>query len=207
MMCGVSWLEVFAPYKPRYAASICWMNNKHASLVFFLLPVAALLAENFLLFLVTVYGIHSSRARDLQQQPAAGTSVKFAENVEDKKWCRQKNRIYFIIYLKLSLIMGLTWTFGFLASFLRIRLLWYPFIVFNSLQGAFIFVFFDVKWKVYFTAYEKVMGKSHPRKNQHLRRTLLRRISRHGTNTTTQTGLVLQTDPSVKLYNHGEGLY
>ena len=94
-MCRVSWLEVFAPYKPRYAASICWMNNKHASLVFFLLPVAALLAENFLLFLVTVYGIHSSRARDLQQQqqPAAGTSVKFAKNVEDKKWSRQKNRI------------------------------------------------------------------------------------------------------------------
>ena len=94
IMCRVSWLEVFAPYKPRYAASICWMNNKHASLVFFLLPVAALLAENFLLFLVTVYGIHSSRARDLQQQqPTAGTGVKFAENVEDKKWSRQKNRI------------------------------------------------------------------------------------------------------------------
>ena len=93
IMCRVSWLEVFAPYKPRYAASICWMNNKHASLVFFLLPVAALLAENFLLFLVTVYGIHSSRAQDLQQQqPTAGTGVKFAENVEDKKWSRQKNR-------------------------------------------------------------------------------------------------------------------
>ena len=71
----MSWLEELAPYKPRYAASLCWMNNKLASLVFFLVPVAALLAENFLLFLLTVYGIHSSRARELQQQPPAGTSA------------------------------------------------------------------------------------------------------------------------------------
>ena len=35
-----------------------------------------------------------------------------------------------------------------------------------------------MKWKVYFTAYEKVMGKSHPKKNQHMKQTLMKWMNR-----------------------------
>ena len=73
--------------------------------------------------------------------------------------------------------MGLTWLFGFLASFLKLGFLWYPFIIINGLQGTFIFIFFDLKWKVYFTAYEKIMGKTHPKKGKHLKKTFMKWMS------------------------------
>ncbi|RWR98403.1 hypothetical protein B4U79_05848, partial [Dinothrombium tinctorium] len=38
--------------------------------------------------------------------------------------------------------MGFTWAFGFIASFTGITYLWYPFIIFNGLQGVFIFLSF-----------------------------------------------------------------
>ena len=77
--------------------------------------------------------------------------------------------------------MGLTWLFGFLASFLKMSVLWYPFIILNGLQGTFIFIIFDLKWKVYFTAYEKIIGKVHPRKSQHLKKTFMKWMSQSST--------------------------
>ncbi|RWS01256.1 hypothetical protein B4U79_11195 [Dinothrombium tinctorium] len=45
--------------------------------------------------------------------------------------------------------MGFTWDFGFIASFNGIAFLWYPFIIFNGLQGVFIFLSFSFKRKTY----------------------------------------------------------
>ena len=42
----------------------------------------------------------------------------------------------------------------------------YPFIILNSLQGTAIFAFFDLKWKVYYTAWEKVTGRPHPHRRK-----------------------------------------
>lgn len=41
-----------------------------------------------------------------------------------------------LVYIKLSAIMGLTWGFGFLAALVNHTALWYPFIIFNTLQGV-----------------------------------------------------------------------
>ena len=88
--------------------------------------------------------------------------VKFAGNREEEERIWYKRRVGFLLYIKLSTLLGLTWVFGLVASIMDMPSLWYPFIILNSLQGTFIFVFFDLKWRVYYTAYEKLTGKSHP---------------------------------------------
>jgi hypothetical protein len=55
--------------------------------------------------------------------------------------------------------MGLTWIFGFIAAFARVQFLWYPFIVFNGLQGAFIFVMFDMKRKIGYMLWDKYISQ------------------------------------------------
>ena len=40
--------------------------------------------------------------------------------------------------------------------------LWYPFILFNALQGAFIFLAFDCKRKIYFMIYLWINKRPHP---------------------------------------------
>ena len=157
-------------YKPNYAEKVCWINNPNSSFLFFMLPIGSLLAENFIFFVLTVHGIHSKTFKhSLQPERNNKSFVKFAMSKDENRKEKSKRTNQFLIYLKLSVIMGLTWMFGFLASFLKIPVLWYLFIIFNSLQGTFIFIFFDLKWKVYYTAYEKIMGGPHPdRKLLHL---------------------------------------
>ena len=53
-----------------------------------------------------------------------------------------------IIYVKLSVVMGLGWLLGFVAAFVDWSGLWYIFIVVNSLQGAMLCVAFVVTRQV-----------------------------------------------------------
>ena len=96
--------------------------------------------------------------------------MKFAGNKEEEERIWYKRRVGFLLYIKLSTLLGLTWVFGLVASIMDMPSLWYPFIILNSLQGTFIFVFFDLKWRVYYTAYEKLTGKSHPDRRRRKRK-------------------------------------
>ena len=49
---------------------------------------------------------------------------------------------------QLTAIMGFTWIFGFVASFSGIQFFWYPYIVFNSLQGALVCLAFVCNQRV-----------------------------------------------------------
>jgi hypothetical protein len=60
-----------------------------------------------------------------------------------------------MIYAKLSVVMGLGWMIGFLATFTGLTALWYVFIVFNSLQGAFICLAFVITRQVLRLAQEQ----------------------------------------------------
>jgi hypothetical protein len=71
----------------------------------------------------------------------------------------RKDQIRFYLYLKLFTIMGLTWIFGFIAAFAHVQWLWYPFIVLNGLQGAFIFVMFDIKRKIGYMLWDKYISR------------------------------------------------
>ena len=77
---------------------------------------------------------------------------KFAKRIKSKlsKQLRiqKKLRVRLALYCKLALIMGLTWVFAFMSIHTQLIVFEYLFIVFNGLQGTFIFLAFDAKKKI-----------------------------------------------------------
>ncbi|XP_055998836.1 G-protein coupled receptor Mth2-like [Ostrea edulis] len=116
--------------KPGYGTGMCWISNSRGLLVFFLVPIAILLFSNFVFFLISAISIHMS-------------SKKISRILKRKNTCK------LLIYIKLSVVMGLTWCFGFSAAATNSQALWYLFIFFNTLQGLFIATFFVCTKKVF----------------------------------------------------------
>ena len=106
--------------------NMCWIVNGRAVLYIFGSPVAAVITANAVLFVRTVVALRrtmstASRARPPKQQ-----------------------RSTFVIYLRLTSLMGFMWLFGFLANVDVLSFLYYPFILCNTLQGVFICVSFTL---------------------------------------------------------------
>ena len=107
---------------------LCWFANSTALAIYFFFPASFLILVNIFLFIVTVYCLHQTKA-----EPAV------------TRHSGRKECVRFWVYTKLSLIMGLSWACAIAASFTELSDLWYPFIILNSLQGAFIFIMFNTK--------------------------------------------------------------
>ena len=151
-------------FAPKYGINICWISNRKALAVFFVLPVAIMLLGNLLLFSITVHSI-------LQQKKAAQFAVGSTASSCQQSSTNNKQQIRFILYIKLALIMGLGWIFGLVASVANVSALWYPFIFFNALQGAFIFLAFGCKRKILFMIYQWATNRPHPSDNSTTTRT------------------------------------
>ncbi|XP_072034137.1 uncharacterized protein [Amphiura filiformis] len=119
----------------RYGGNgVCWISNGIANLVVFATPAGTLLLVNLLLYAHTVSGIWAT---------------KRATNRVNKDGSAMKTIIKELgIYVKLSTLMGFTWIFGYVASFTGIEVIWYIFIILNSLQGLFIFMSFTFNRRV-----------------------------------------------------------
>ena len=116
--------------KPSYGRPYCWIGQSKALLYYFVIPIGTLLLFNFILFSLAVYHICQSFAQD-----------QFDKNPHS-------NRKRLLLYVKLSTIMGLTWIFGYIALINGSHVLWYLFIIFNTLQGLFICLAFLCNRKV-----------------------------------------------------------
>lgn len=109
----------YASLQPGYGNPICWITSRTSLFIFFAGPLALFKCFDFIAFIITMINI--TRAK---QHGAKATN--------------RKDACAFVINLKLSLIMGLTWVFAFAANVTKETTIWYLFIVFNSLQGLFI---------------------------------------------------------------------
>ena len=103
---------------------ICWISGHRAIDYYFVTPLAAVITANVVLFVRTFVALRramstASRARPQKQQ-----------------------RRMFVIYIRMTSLMGFTWLFGYLAMIDVLRFLLYPFIVCNTCQGVFICVSF-----------------------------------------------------------------
>lgn len=117
-------------FRPEYGVGFCWISNSKGLLLFFLIPIAILLLSNFVFFVISAISIHTS-------------SRKTSRVLKRKDTCK------LLIYIKLSVVMGLTWCFGFAAAVTNDHVIWYLFLLFNTLQGFFITVFFVCTKKVF----------------------------------------------------------
>jgi hypothetical protein len=116
-------LPTEADARPAYGEVICWIRSRIGLAIFFAAPVAAILLCNIVFYSLTVTSIYRI--------------AKLSRKVTHKS---EKQRLW--LYIKLTSIMGLTWVFGFVAAAFDNVVLWYFFIVINSLQGAFICIVF-----------------------------------------------------------------
>lgn len=136
-----SLLDIFAPesrFAPNYGlGNGCWITKQYSAVLFFAVPLAAIMCLNFLLFLLTVLAMRS---------------VKNLLNLENQKSQRGRNDVF--LYAKMALVIGLTWSVSFAAAYtdeciLFGKILRDLFIVLNTLQGVFIFWVFVCNRRIY----------------------------------------------------------
>ena len=119
---------------PGYGNPFCWINNKEGLFYLFVLPIFIIILTNCIFFAISVYHIYHA-------------SLASAKVLRKGKEGANRKRV--LLYAKLSTIMGLTWVFGFAAALTNNTVLWYLFIIFNSLQGLFICLAFLCNRKVH----------------------------------------------------------
>ncbi|XP_076028626.1 uncharacterized protein LOC143017726 [Oratosquilla oratoria] len=124
--------EVSRAYLPMMGEFRCWFGQRKALLVFFAAPLATIMAFNIILFIFAVRMVAAST-----QSTAKMTS------------CSPQQQDQFKLYMRLALLMGLTWISGIVAGYLNLEPIWYIFVVLNSFQGLFIFLAFTCTRKVW----------------------------------------------------------
>ncbi|ROT64854.1 putative class B secretin-like G-protein coupled receptor GPRmth5 [Penaeus vannamei] len=109
-------------FLPSLGQHLCWFGRRKALLAFFGAPLIASIIMNVALFVATTVSI----AKTMQSE------VRKTSPSEPKK--------EFLLYLRLAVLMGITWITSVVASYLELEVLWYVFILLNTLQGVFIFL-------------------------------------------------------------------
>ena len=128
---ALDYVPVDEIYRPFYGRGLCWITQKYPLLFMFALPMAVVIATNIVFFVMSIISIC--------------VATKSSESVGKD----DSLKISFIVYIKLSLIMGLSWAFAFLASITQNDVLWYVFIVLNSFCGVFLCITFLCTKRVY----------------------------------------------------------
>ena len=101
----------------------CWINNSIANLFFFVVPVALFIVFNIVYFVLTVVAIRKTNNQTRRATHEAA------------------NRKTAAVFLKMFILMGFTWIFGFLKILVS-EYFEYPFIIFTTLQGLYIVLAF-----------------------------------------------------------------
>ncbi|KAK7086716.1 hypothetical protein SK128_003359 [Halocaridina rubra] len=122
-------------YYPAFGEYWCWFGHRKALLVFFAAPLMAIMLLNIALFILSARII-------------ANTMDSTAKMTTCSPYQSQ-----FKLYMRLALLMGLTWISGIVAGYLQVEAVWYIFVVLNTLQGVFIFIAFTCTRKVWRALY------------------------------------------------------
>ncbi|XP_072024814.1 uncharacterized protein [Amphiura filiformis] len=112
----------------KYGGNIpCWISNPFANLIAFGIPVAMSLACSVVCYVATM----SSVCRNKRSTTRLLRKQREVVTVEDA-----------ILIVKMSLVMGIGWVFGFIASFSDNLIMWWIFAAITSLHGFFLFIAF-----------------------------------------------------------------
>ena len=112
-----------------YGGKICYISSSLMQLITFVLPSALALLANLCMFVYVVRKIWNVGRRS--------TSLL------------NKERNYLRVYVRLSVLTGLTWIFGLVQLLLDFEVLEYIFIILNASQGVFIMFAFVLNKRVY----------------------------------------------------------
>ncbi|XP_037522193.1 probable G-protein coupled receptor Mth-like 11 [Rhipicephalus sanguineus] len=150
----LQYLKPESAWSPSYGLPYCWINRPLSLIAFFGAPVLVLLLANTTFFLLTARSIHLTTKQTKVARRSASTGEASGE----------QGRL--ALYVKLAVVFGLTWVFGFAAALTGVQALWYPFIVLCCLQGAFIFLAFTFKRSVLRMVRDRLCGSEFDRRRR-----------------------------------------
>ena len=109
-------------WRPFYGKQICWISNRYALLLYFAVPAAVEFFISFIMFIICLLILRRTQSdSDVSQH-----------NLKER----------LSVHVKLIVLTGLTWVFGFLAVPLGVHALWYIFTILNASQGFFLLITF-----------------------------------------------------------------
>lgn len=141
-------------FRPHFGQGVCWFGRRKAILIYFAGPLAAILLVNVALFASSAHMIRTTTAKS----PTNNRSSKNNSNNNNK------TRKQLGLYVRLALIMGLSWLAGLVAGAADIAPLWYVFVALCSLQGVFILLAYTCNPKV-MRSIRSRLGRSAPRQS------------------------------------------
>ncbi len=106
-------------FKPNFGGDRCWYTERHAMLVFFGIPIAISILLNIVLYISTSHNLHKA----------------FKSSIH-----ASKHKYHFTTYIRLFIIMGITWVFGFVSTFSNWDVMDFIFVILAGLQGLFLFI-------------------------------------------------------------------
>ncbi|XP_053634006.1 uncharacterized protein [Cherax quadricarinatus] len=118
-------------YLPILGQRWCWFGHRKALLIFFAIPIVAIIVVNCAFFIST--------ARIIAETTLSTSAMTTSPH--------HKNQ--YKLYMRLAALMGFTWISGIAAGYLDLEAVWYIFVVLNTLQGVFIFLGFTCRTKVW----------------------------------------------------------
>ncbi|XP_035204759.1 G-protein coupled receptor Mth2-like [Stegodyphus dumicola] len=124
-------------YKPQFGVRRCWISNRIAFYLYFNLPVGIILFNNLVMFILTIRKLWI---------------IKKMTSILDVK--KQQQRLN--LYLKLFLVMGITWIAEFLPLVTGVYYLYAVAGMLTALHGFFLFVIFICKKKILYQTWERL---------------------------------------------------
>ncbi|XP_018352126.1 PREDICTED: G-protein coupled receptor Mth2-like [Trachymyrmex septentrionalis] len=126
--------------RPEICEKKFWYGENAAKTYYFYVPVGITIISNVFFFICTTLTI-------LYQKIHTASEMKDSESKR-----HEENKQRFNMYLKLFIVMGITWVFEILSWVIGTTIVpvfvWYVFDVINSLQGLIIFIVFVWRRKI-----------------------------------------------------------
>ena len=119
---GMNYSDVNVDFRPEFGGSRCWYTKRYAMLVYFGVPMAISILMNIFFYIHTAISLRKAFTNE-----AATTQIQ---------------KSHFPIYVRLFVIMGITWIFGFISAFTDELAAQIIFAILVCLQGLFLFISF-----------------------------------------------------------------
>ena len=148
-------------YRPAYAGSmdhqaiqLCWLNNRLGFGMFFALPIATLILENIVFYLISLICVIQEwmmKNSEIPREIGGAVTLGEGESVKKRFFCTSA----------LGFVLTANWAALIIAIYSGWRAMWHALAVAHALQGIILFILFDIKANVYYMAYQKIVGKQH----------------------------------------------
>ena len=118
----MNFLDVDEKFRPEFGGSRCWYTQRYAMLIYFGVPIGISIILNIALYIHTAINLHKAFKNAVMAMKAES--------------------YHFAVYVKLFILMGITWSFGFISAFTDQIVVDFIFVILTSLQGLFLFISF-----------------------------------------------------------------